>query len=169
MFCFSQLVLHAGRLLGMFLGGPSSDAAGQRASEASSAGLLPQHAQQASESQGPVADEQVPQHAQQTHEASALSYTDEPQHAQRDSNSDPSLPEAALSQLPTATAVDEQGFENDHAADQRSGNALGDMDWEREQEVEREALEAGQQLARDNSQALNEVRQAMQTGIYLYS
>ena len=98
----------------MFLGGPSSDAAGQEASEASSADPLPQHAQHAFETPGPVADEQVPQHAQQTHEASALSYTDEPQHAQHDSNS--------------------------------------------EQEVARE------QLARDNSRALQEVRQDMQEG-----
>ena len=39
---------------------------------------------------------------------------------------------------------------------------VADLDWAKEHETEREAVAAGQQLARDNSQALREVRQAMQ-------
>lgn len=39
---------------------------------------------------------------------------------------------------------------------------VDEFNWAQEREVEREALSAGQQLARENSSALRDVRQAMQ-------
>ena len=46
----------------------------------------------------------------------------------------------------------------------RTQEPQGEVDWEMEQGVERRAVAAAQQLAQDNSQALREVRQAMQQG-----
>lgn len=45
-----------------------------------------------------------------------------------------------------------------------SQEPLAGIDWGEEQEAEKEALAAGQQLARENSLALQEVKQAMQEG-----
>ena len=163
-FCLMALYWHAGRLLGIFLPGTSGNAAAQEASEASSAGLPPQQAPQAYNTSGPGADEQLPQQPQQTHEAPVTSHIDEPQHAQHDPNLDPALSGAASTQLLTTAADSEEGVERNSAADQYSRDLPDDVEWAREQKVEREALAAGQQLATDNRRALQEVRQAMQEG-----
>lgn len=52
--------------------------------------------------------------------------------------------------------------ESDRRNAQAEEEAQGEASWRSIQEVEREALAAGQQLAQDNSQALQEVRQSMQ-------
>ena len=129
-----------------------------------------QHAQQqASEEPNPATAEQPPQQAQQPFETSTG------QHAQHARSPSPPVPqqESAASQLesapmpgqhPTASADAETGYAEAEPVlvEQLSETVSDGMDWEQEQEVERQAMAAAQQLARDNSLALREVRQAMQ-------
>ena len=124
--------MSSGRLAGVLFGGAPEHK--QEAQTSSSASHSQQHAEQ------PPQHAQAAQHAQQAFEPNNL----------RDSTQDKDA-EAA-----TATAALNTGLDAD------SEGATDDVDWEREQKVEREALAAGQQLARDNSRALREVRQAMQ-------
>ena len=125
--CLTVGLLSPGRLAGMLFGDnhePEQEA---------------QTSDSASDSRQPAQHAQAAQYAQQAFEPENLSGTTQDGGA------------AAA----TAAAA------SDTELDADSEKATDNVDWAEEQEVEREALAAGQQLARDNSQALREVRQAM--------
>ena len=122
-----------------------------------------QHAQQeAYEEPNPATAEQPPQQAQQPFETWTGQHT---QHAGSPSPPAPQLEAAPMpGQQPPASADTETGYaEAEPVLVEQLSEAVSDgVDWKQEQEVERQAMAAAQQLARDNSLALREVRQAMQ-------
>ena len=125
-----------------------------------------QHAQQeASEEPDPATAEQPPQQAQQTFITSTGQHAQHAQHARSPSPPAPQLEAAPMpDQHPPASADTETGHAEAEPVlvEQLSETVSDGMDWEQEQEVEQQAMAAAQQLARDNSLALREVRQAMQ-------
>lgn len=123
--------LVAGRLLGALFGSRQESASDQQSN-------VPQSEQTQLDQPVASSTEQLAQHAQQ-----ATGDAPEP------------VSTSALPQLPVPERTDIVSHPNN--------TLLKGRDWEgEEREVEGKALAAGQQLARDNSLALQEVKQAMQ-------
>ena len=133
----------------------------------------PQHAQQPFESAEPQHVQQQFQPEQPQQAQHGLEPEEEqPQQAQQAFLSDEhgtsplhhELAPTALSEPPQPESAFDQEQHQHPSRDSEVQQMQEQMDWEMEQGVERRAVAAAQQLAQDNSQALQEVRQAMQQG-----
>lgn len=165
----TEAVICAGRVLGALFGTgqePAPDAAQHEspptAPEAEASSQRHEQDQMRSTDATPA---EVPQQAQQAFEISADRPAQHGQHA-TDHSAPADVPQSepvAMRDQQTTTAPDSDiGTVRRDLGSQPSSELSEDVDWTREQDVERAALAAGQQLAKDNSQALREVKQAMQ-------